>query len=68
MIGTKSKKNSMNLALEELRRREELESLRPYLINEQCFPSFRDPTVSQNHNLDNHLTYLKGIYNYNGRT
>ena len=42
----KSKKSSMNQALEELRRREELESLRPYLINDQCFPSFRDPLVS----------------------
>lgn len=34
------------IALDELKRREDLESLRPFLIAEQCFPSSKDPETS----------------------
>jgi len=40
------KRTTCLLALEELQRREELESLRQFLIIEQCFPTLKDPLTA----------------------
>lgn len=34
------------MALDELKRRDDLESLRPYLIEEQCFPATKNPDTA----------------------
>lgn len=41
-----SKKSSCTLALEELKRRDDLEKLRVFLIQEQCFPTQKNPETS----------------------
>jgi hypothetical protein len=37
------KRSATIVALDELKRRDDLESLRKYLIEEQCFPATKDP-------------------------
>jgi hypothetical protein len=41
-----TRKTTSSVALEELKRRDQLESLRSFLISEQCFPSSKDPETS----------------------
>ncbi len=41
-----SRRTTSAVALEELKRRDQLESLRSFLISEQCFPSSKDPETS----------------------
>ena len=41
-----SRKTMSSIAFEELKRREDLESLRKYLILEQCFPAHKDPETA----------------------
>lgn len=41
-----NRRTTSAIALEELKRRRDLESLRKYLINEQCFPTTKDPMTS----------------------
>ncbi len=41
-----ARRSATIVALDELRRRDDLESLRKYLIDENCFPALKDPNTS----------------------
>jgi hypothetical protein len=45
-MSTNKKKTTSEIALEELKRRNDLESLRKFLIAEQCFPTMKDPETA----------------------
>ena len=43
MFSPNGRRTATIVALDELKRRDDLESLRKYLIEEQCFPATKDP-------------------------
>lgn len=43
MLSQNHRKTTSAMALDELKRREDLESLRKYLVSESCFPTQKDP-------------------------
>ncbi len=45
-MSIQNRRTTSAVALDELKRRRDLESLRKFLINEQCFPATKDPMTS----------------------
>lgn len=45
MIGV-TRKTTTTTALDELKKRDDLESLRKYLIQDACFPALKDPHIA----------------------
>jgi hypothetical protein len=46
MLGNPGRRSATIVALDELKRREDLESLRKYLTEENCFPALKDPKTA----------------------